>query len=60
MRKKEDKNLETMKIFNADPIFSYVVYLLSMDQLDFSAILNYELVTVPTSLFKDTVDQDIH
>ena len=49
-----------MKIFNADLIFSCIVYLLSMDQLDFSAILNYELVTVPTSLFKDTVDQDMH
>ena len=54
--KKRTKNLETIKTFNTDLIFSRVVYLLSMDRLDFSSLFNYELAPVPNSLFKDTGD----
>ena len=54
-KRKRTKNLES-KTFNTDLIFSRVVYLLSMDQLDFYSFFNYELAPVPTSLFQDTGD----
>ena len=40
--RKKTKNLETIKTFNVGLIFPCVIYLLSMDQLDFSSLLNYE------------------
>ena len=58
--RKKTKDFENIKIFNADLIFSCAVYLLNINQLDFTSLLNYELAPIPTSLFKDTVGQDIH
>ena len=54
--RKRTKNIQTIKTFNTDLTFSRVVYLLSMDQLDFSSLFNYKLAPAPTSLFKDTGD----
>ena len=51
---KKRKMDEIIEIYNTDLIFSRVTYLLSMNQLDFKILFNYELAPTPTSMFKDT------
>ena len=57
--RKKTKNLETIKTFNVGLIFPCVVYLLIMDQLDFSSLLNYEyqLPSVKIPLIKIYVNK---
>ena len=50
------ENLKTIKTLERDMAFSRVVHLISMDELDFSSVFNYELAPVLTSIFKDTGD----
>ena len=51
---KKQKKSATKESCNTELIFSQVLYLLGMDQLDFKNLFDYELAPVPTSLFKDT------
>ena len=56
VRNKKTKSLETIKTLNTDLMFSCAVYMVSMDQLGFSTLFNYEFAPVSTSLFKDSGD----
>ena len=51
---KKKKKAVDQPSFNTELIFSPVLYLLGVNQLDFSTLFDYELAPVPTSLFKDT------
>ena len=53
---KKNKKGAIKESFNTELIFSRVLCLLEMDQLDFSNLCKYERAPVPTSLFKDTGD----
>ena len=60
--RKKIKYFETINPLNADLIFLCVIYYLSMDQLDFFFLLNYELAPVPTStksLFKNNLKVEV-
>ena len=51
---KKTKKAVDKPSFNTDLIFSRVLYLLGVHQLDLSTRFDYELAPVPTSFFKDT------
>ena len=51
---KKKKKAVDQPSFNTELIFSRVLYLLGVHQLDFSTLFDYELAPVPTSLFEDT------
>ena len=53
---KKKKKAVYQPTFNTELIFSRVIYLLGVHQLDFSTLFDYELAPVPTSLFEDTDD----
>ena len=45
---------EIVELYNTELIFSRVLYLLNVDQIELESIFNYELAPLPTSMFKDT------
>ena len=51
--KKAKSNAATPE-YNTELIFSRVMYLMSMGQIELEDIFNYELSPIPTSLFKNT------
>ena len=51
--KKVKNRDEIIDLYNTELIFSRVMYLLSVDQIELENIFNYELAPVPTSMFKD-------
>ena len=53
---KENKKEQITMQFNAELIFSRVMYLLGTDQLEMSSIFQYELSPVPLSLFNESGD----
>ena len=50
---KKNKKGAVTESFNTELIFSRVLYLLGIDQLDFTNLFNNELAPVPTALFND-------
>ena len=48
--KKKD---EIVEMYNTELIFSWVIYLLSANQIDLD-VFNYELAPFPTSIFEDS------
>ena len=53
VRREKNKNV-IKEGFNTDLIFSCVLYLLGMDQVEFKNLFDFELTPVPTSLIKNT------
>ena len=45
---------ENMKIYNAELIYPWVMYLLSIDQISIENLFFYELSPVPVLLFSDS------
>ena len=57
---KKKKISDDKESFNADLIFSCVLYLLDIDQLNFSTLVNYELAPVPTPFLRTLESHDLY
>ena len=53
-KKKQNKRISVVASLSTQLIFSRLLYLLGNNQLDFTALFNYELPPVPTSMFHDS------
>ena len=54
MNVKKSKSKTNIQEYNTELLFSRVMYLMSIGEIELCDIFNYELSPIPTSLFRDT------